>query len=173
MSSLLVLILVLNCETPACLPLEQPHEGPVAGDSRQALLDCGRMSKVSVESHTWSPLTMSLGSQTQGLVPAPEERGRNLEDAVWVLLHPPCPLLDSDPPALFLHSAVAGVNSSGEGRDFIHPTLTYLVSRIQHRISVLEYLCPLCWCHTQTAYKIPVLPKSESHNGGITYIISF
>ena len=51
----------------------------------------------------------------------PGERGRNLEAVVWALLHPPCPLSDSDPLALLLHSAVARVRSSGEGGG-LHPS---------------------------------------------------
>ena len=66
-------------------------------------------------------LGLSSLCQTQCLVPPPEERGRNLEAVVWALLHPPCPLSDSDPLALFLRSAVAGVSSSGESGDLIHP----------------------------------------------------
>lgn len=67
---------------------------------------------MSEESYAWSLLTMS---------DPPEERGRNLEAVVWALLYPPCPLSDSDPLALLLHSAVAGVSSSGEGRG-LHPS---------------------------------------------------
>ena len=55
----------------------------------------------------------------------------------------------------------------------IDPTLAHLVSRMHRMISVVEFLCLLCWCHPQTANKIPVLPKSEPQNDGITYIISF
>lgn len=61
-------------------------------------------------------LGLSSPCQTQCLVPTPEERGRNLEAVVWALVHPPYPLSDSDPLALFLRSVVAGVSSSGEGR---------------------------------------------------------
>ena len=166
-SSLLVLIYVLNCTTPACLLLEQPHEGPVAGALVKLSWTVGAWA-----GWVWS-LTLGLSSlcQTQCLVPPLEERGRNLEAVVWALLHPPCPLSDSDPLALFLRSAVAGwAVLGGQGTSFI---LTYLVSRVHRVISVVEHLCLRCWCHPQTAYKMPVLPKSESQNDGVTYIISF
>lgn len=103
---------VLNRTTPACLPLEQPHESPVAGDSGKLSWTEGGWAR-----WVWS-LMLGLSSPCQ----THQGKGwRNLEAVVWVLLHPPCPLSDSDPLALLLHSAVAGVSSSGEGGG-LHPS---------------------------------------------------
>lgn len=68
-------------------------------------------------------------------------KGRNLEAVVWALLHPPCPLSDSDPLALLLHSAVR-VSSSGEGRG-LHPSHSGASCFKMHIIHLLVPVPPL------------------------------
>lgn len=75
----------------------------------------------------------------------PEERGRNLRPSCGRFSTLLSSLSDSDPLALLLHSAVAGVSSSGRAGASSIPLWCILFQGcIVMRFLLVEFLCLLC-----------------------------